>query len=164
MSFELCFLPVLLSPVPRQHTLHIRSAHGVRGMDLHGVKGLPLHQPVQQFDGIAALICKISQVMVEIQHLDLDAVSLRLPDQCLGFTDLALSYPQGAGRRSSNQIFIISRSFSLIQAFQICFDHKCTKIRKCINIICISNIKISKFYSMFDIAVILIFYQCCQRL
>ena len=81
----LCFLPVLLSPVPRQHALHIRSAHGVRGMDLHGVKGLPLHQPVQQFDGIAALICKISQVMVEIQHLNLDAVSLRLPDQCLGF-------------------------------------------------------------------------------
>ena len=102
----LCFLPVLLSPVPRQHTLHIRSAHGVRGMDLHGVKGLPLHQPVQQFDGIATLICKISQVMVEIQYFDLDAVSLRLPDQCLGFI----------------QIFIASRSFSLIQAFQICFD------------------------------------------
>ena len=79
----LCFLPVLLSPVPRQHALHIRSAHGVRGMDLHGVKGLPLHQPVQQFDGIAALICKISQIMVEIQHLNLDAVFLRLP-QLLG--------------------------------------------------------------------------------
>lgn len=79
------FLPVLLSPVPRQHALHICSAHGVRGMYLHGVKGLPLHQPVQQFDSIAALICKISQVMVEIQHFDLDAVSLRLPDQCLGF-------------------------------------------------------------------------------
>lgn len=81
----LCFLPVLLSPVPRQHTLHIRSAHGIRGMDLHGVKGLPLHQPFQQFDGIAALLCKISQVMVEIQYFDLDAVSLRLPDQCPGF-------------------------------------------------------------------------------
>lgn len=79
------FLPVLLSPVPRQHAFHIRSAHRIRGMYLHGVKGLPLHQPVQQFDGIAALICKISQVMVEIQHLDLDAISLRLPDQRLGF-------------------------------------------------------------------------------
>ena len=83
--FEYCVLPVLLSPVPRQYALHICSAHGIRGMDLHRVKGLPLHQPVQQFDGIAALICKISQVMVEIQHLDLDAVFLRLPDQRLGF-------------------------------------------------------------------------------
>lgn len=108
----LCFLPVLLSPVPRQHALHIRSAHGVRGMDLHGVKGLPLHQPVQQFDGIAALICKISQIMVEIQHLNLDAVfSASRISVLASFTDLALSYPQGAGRRSSNHIFMLHAPF-----------------------------------------------------
>ena len=44
---RLISLPVLLSPVPRQHALHIRSAHWIRGMDLHRVKGLPLRQPVQ---------------------------------------------------------------------------------------------------------------------
>lgn len=63
-------------------------------MDLHRIKGPTFCQPVQQPDGIAALIRIISQIMIQIQSLYFDSIVLRLLNQLFAsFTDFAPSYP-----------------------------------------------------------------------
>ena len=46
-------------------------------MDLHRIKGPTFCQPVQQPDGIAALIRILSQIMIQIQSLYFDSIVLR---------------------------------------------------------------------------------------